>query len=163
MFGPLVTPLANRVRDFEGMAPPLRTMSALPPRADIALHRSECPLCAKSGHMRCSKTGHVGMSDSRSSKTRTVIRTANAPSEKALTRLGGMNVSPTGPSNRPLDAVVPIASFLTSIRRRSRLTSSSRSSLSTLNALVQSPTFSSSPRRPARSHPANLPGRSGLP
>jgi len=25
-------------------------MSALPPKADIALHRSECPLCAKSGH-----------------------------------------------------------------------------------------------------------------
>jgi len=25
-------------------------MSALPPIADIALHRSECPLCAKSGH-----------------------------------------------------------------------------------------------------------------
>ena len=25
-------------------------MSALPPGADIALHRSECPLCAKSGH-----------------------------------------------------------------------------------------------------------------
>ena len=25
------------------------TMSALPPKADIALHRSECPLCAKSG------------------------------------------------------------------------------------------------------------------
>ena len=24
-------------------------MSALPPKADIALHRSECPLCAKSG------------------------------------------------------------------------------------------------------------------
>jgi hypothetical protein len=24
-------------------------MSALPPIADIALHRSECPLCAKSG------------------------------------------------------------------------------------------------------------------
>jgi len=23
-------------------------MSALPPKADIALHRSECPLCAKS-------------------------------------------------------------------------------------------------------------------
>ena len=25
-------------------------MSALPPKADIALHRSECPLCAKSRH-----------------------------------------------------------------------------------------------------------------
>ena len=25
-------------------------MSALPPKADIALHRSECPLCPKSGH-----------------------------------------------------------------------------------------------------------------
>src|SRR5262249_67014 len=30
-------------------------MSALPPKADIALHRSECPLCAKSGLMQCSK------------------------------------------------------------------------------------------------------------
>ena len=28
----------------------LRAMSALPPKADIALHRSECPLCAKSRH-----------------------------------------------------------------------------------------------------------------
>ena len=28
----------------------LQPMSALPPKADIALHRSECPLCAKSGH-----------------------------------------------------------------------------------------------------------------
>jgi len=28
----------------------LQKMSALPPKADIALHRSECPLCAKSGH-----------------------------------------------------------------------------------------------------------------
>src|SRR5262249_26414737 len=27
-----------------------RAMSALPPKADIALHRSECPLCAKSRH-----------------------------------------------------------------------------------------------------------------
>ena len=25
-------------------------MSALPPKANIALHRSECPLCANSGH-----------------------------------------------------------------------------------------------------------------
>ena len=25
----------------------LQPMSALPPKADIALHRSECPLCAK--------------------------------------------------------------------------------------------------------------------
>src|SRR5215467_11115067 len=30
-------------------------MSALPPKADIALHRSECRLCAKSGLMQCSK------------------------------------------------------------------------------------------------------------
>src|SRR6516225_8806173 len=29
-------------------------MSALPPKADIALHRSECPLCAKSRPMQCS-------------------------------------------------------------------------------------------------------------
>src|SRR6516164_7671170 len=29
----------------------MRPMSALPPKADIALHRSECPLCAKSGLM----------------------------------------------------------------------------------------------------------------
>ena len=28
----------------------VRVMSALPPKADIALHRSECLLCAKSGH-----------------------------------------------------------------------------------------------------------------
>jgi len=28
----------------------VRPMSALPPKADIALHRSECPLCAKSRH-----------------------------------------------------------------------------------------------------------------
>jgi hypothetical protein len=28
----------------------LDAMSALPPKADIALHRSECPLYAKSGH-----------------------------------------------------------------------------------------------------------------
>src|SRR6516162_5502275 len=30
-------------------------MSALPPKADIPLHRSECPLCANSGHMHCNK------------------------------------------------------------------------------------------------------------
>jgi hypothetical protein len=28
----------------------IRSMSALPPKADVALHRSECPLCAKSRH-----------------------------------------------------------------------------------------------------------------
>ena len=33
----------------------LQPMSALPPKADIALHRSECPLCAKSGHLQCNK------------------------------------------------------------------------------------------------------------
>jgi hypothetical protein len=27
-----------------------KPMSAIPPKADIALHRSECPLCANSGH-----------------------------------------------------------------------------------------------------------------
>jgi hypothetical protein len=34
----------------------VRIMSALPPKADIALHRSECPLCAKS---RQSATQHL--------------------------------------------------------------------------------------------------------
>jgi hypothetical protein len=33
-----------------GVEPADERMSALPPKADIALHRSECPLCAKSGH-----------------------------------------------------------------------------------------------------------------
>jgi hypothetical protein len=34
-------------------------MSALPPKADIALHRSECPLCAKSRHMQCGKNSVI--------------------------------------------------------------------------------------------------------
>jgi hypothetical protein len=38
-------PQATRPGSFS-----VRPMSALPPIADIALHRSECPLCAKSGH-----------------------------------------------------------------------------------------------------------------
>ena len=41
--------LAARLFPSEGPRP----MSALPPIADIALHRSECPLCAKSG-LSCS-------------------------------------------------------------------------------------------------------------
>src|SRR5215469_5501470 len=34
-------------------------MSALPPKADIALHRSECPLCAKSGHRANHSLDHL--------------------------------------------------------------------------------------------------------
>jgi hypothetical protein len=37
-------------------------MSALPPKADIALHGSECPLCAKSRHMQCSNSRSIGAS-----------------------------------------------------------------------------------------------------
>ena len=47
--------LAQPKGSWRGFQAPGRPMSALPPKVDIALHRSECPLCAKSGHMHRSK------------------------------------------------------------------------------------------------------------
>ena len=64
MFGPLVTPLANRVRDFEGMALPLRTMSALPPKADIGTQSRDVRFVPKADILRCGKERRYSITSS---------------------------------------------------------------------------------------------------
>ena len=58
----------------------VRLMSALPPKADIALHRSECPLCAKSGHSA------YGPAHTMSSARLVSVARAAASNERALHR-----------------------------------------------------------------------------
>jgi hypothetical protein len=55
--------LAHLHCDFEGIAQPLRTLSALPPKAEIAQHGGSVRIVPEADKVHCSKKRFVGGSE----------------------------------------------------------------------------------------------------